>query len=105
MARGGPFKKPGGKWTSGVFEGLRKKHGLQGPIDDAFMESFVFVTPTGKSANARLDQWVSVEQPRASEFWRRIMRGDARVIKDDAVTDAEIGSSHPILLGGPSRHK
>ena len=29
--------------------GLRKTHGLQGPIDDAFMDSFVFVRPTGKA--------------------------------------------------------
>jgi hypothetical protein len=33
------------------------------------------------------------------------MRGDARVIKDDAVTDAEIGSSNLILWGDPSSNK
>ena len=30
-----------------LIDGLRKKHGLQGPIDDAFMERFLFVRPTG----------------------------------------------------------
>ncbi len=29
--------------------GLRKAHGLQGPIDDAFMDRFVIVRPTGKA--------------------------------------------------------
>jgi pimeloyl-ACP methyl ester carboxylesterase len=29
---------------------LRKRPGLQGPIDDAFMDSFIIVRPTGKSA-------------------------------------------------------
>ena len=28
---------------------LRKRHGLQGPIDDAFMDSFLIVKPTGKA--------------------------------------------------------
>ena len=29
---------------------LRKRHGLQGPIDDAFMDSFLMVRPTGTAA-------------------------------------------------------
>ena len=28
---------------------IPKQHDLQGPIDDAFMDSFIFVTPTGHS--------------------------------------------------------
>ena len=34
--------------------GLRKRHGLQGPIDDAFMDSFIFVRPTGVAARPEL---------------------------------------------------
>ena len=30
---------------------LDKQHGLQGPIDDAFMDAFVNVAPTGKPMN------------------------------------------------------
>ena len=33
-------------------KGLRKKHGLQGPIDDAFLEPFLVVRPTGTPWNA-----------------------------------------------------
>ena len=43
------FVKNGNKWTADKGEAknaLRKKPGLQGPIDDAFMNSFVFVRPT-----------------------------------------------------------
>src|SRR4029077_4493202 len=31
---------------------IRKKHGLQGPIDDAFLEPFLVVRPTGTPWNA-----------------------------------------------------
>ena len=32
----------------------RTRHGLQGPIDDdAFMDSFIFVRPTGAKKNGR----------------------------------------------------
>ncbi|HXX93703.1 MAG TPA: prolyl oligopeptidase family serine peptidase [Planctomycetota bacterium] len=103
---GGRFHKVSGKWVSGPLEeGLRKRHGLQGPIDDAFMDSFLFVTPSGKSTHVKLDSWVSAEEPRAEEFWRRIMRGEARRVKDEAVTDAEIASSNLVLWGDPSSNK
>ena len=102
------FRKVAGRWAGrGPVPpvGAVKAPGLQGPIDDAFMDSFVFVMPTGKSANPKIDAWVAVEQPRAVEFWRRIMRGDAPVVKDDALTDAQIASSHLVLWGDPSSNK
>ena len=39
-----------GAWRLGELPAsdLRKRHELQGPIDDAFMDAFVFVRPTGK---------------------------------------------------------
>ncbi len=102
------FRKAAGKWAGRgpvAPVGAVKAPGLQGPIDDAFMDSFVFVTPTGKAANPKLDAWVAVEQPRAVEFWRRIMRGDAPVVKDDSVTDAQMASSNLVLWGDPSSNK
>ena len=33
-------------------EGLKKRIGLHGPIDDAFMDSFLVVVPTGYTRNA-----------------------------------------------------
>ncbi len=45
----GVFEKINGKWAKGRTDaGLRKRHGLQGPVDDAFVESFLCVRPTGK---------------------------------------------------------
>jgi dienelactone hydrolase len=103
---GQPLKKVDGKWTTGAFEdGLRKRHGLQGPIDDAFMDSFVFVTPTGKPMYEKTGAWVAAEQARAIETWRRFFRGDARVVKDDAVTPELIASNNLVFWGDPQSNK
>src|SRR5262249_32662405 len=55
---------------------LRKRHGLQGPIDDAFMDSFLMVKPTGKPLNDKVGRWAETEMAHAIEHWRRQFRGD-----------------------------
>jgi dienelactone hydrolase len=82
-------------------DGLRKRHDLQGPIDDAFMDSFVFVRPTGKGKHSPVDAWVKQESERAVEHWRRQFRGEARVKDDAAITDADIASANLVLWGDP----
>src|SRR4029079_14001776 len=76
-----------------------------GPIDDAFMDSFVMVTPTGKRLNDKVGAWVASEQERAITMWRRFFRGDARVTKDDAVSEADLANSNLVLWGDPSSNK
>ena len=80
---------------------LQKTHDLQGPIDDAFMDSFVFVRPTGKSSSKTVDQWTHSEMKRAIEHWRRHFRGDARVVDDTDVKDDIIESANLVLWGTP----
>ena len=44
------LRKTGGKWRvdrNGALPGLHKVHALQGPIDDAFLDPFLLVRPTG----------------------------------------------------------
>ncbi len=92
-----------GVWKEGPPEsGLRKRHGLQGPIDDALMDSFVFVRPTGTAANAAAGKWAASELERAIEHWRRHFRGDARVVNDTDVTDELIRSANLVLWGDPT---
>lgn len=86
-------------WTLGELEGLRKRHGLQGPIDDAFMDSFVMVRPTGVPAHERAGAWVAAEMKHAIDHWRRQFRGDARVMDDTAVGEAEIAAHNLVLWG------
>ena len=85
--------------------GLRKEHGLQGPIDDAFMGSFVFVKPSGVCASVAVDKWVNSEFDHAVTHWRQQMRGDAVVKSDTEITDQEIASSNLVLWGDALSNK
>jgi dienelactone hydrolase len=93
----------GGRWALGEVpaDTLRKRHDLQGPIDDAFMDSFVFVRPTGKSPNAAFGDWAAKESQHAIDHWRQHFRGEARVKDDSAVDDRDIASANLVLWGDP----
>jgi len=93
-----------GKWVIGfpMSEAFVKHHGLQGPIDDAFMDSFLIVRPTGKSKHATVEKWVQAEMDRAIEHWRRQFRGHPRVKDDKDVTPEDIQSSNLVLWGDPN---
>ncbi len=80
----------------------RKTHGLQGPIDDAFMDRFLMVRPTGQPLNEKVGTWAAGEMKHAVEHWRKQFRGDAPVKDDSAVTAEDIASSNLILWGDPS---
>ncbi len=102
------FRKTNNRWS--LFEaaddgGLVKRHGSQGPIDDAFMSSFMMVRPTGKAMNERIGAWIASEQSRAIEQWRAIFRGEARVKDDTAITDDDIAQSNLVLWGDPASNK
>jgi dienelactone hydrolase len=95
-------RTPDKEWVSGPApDSLRKRHNLQGPIDDAFMDSFIFVRPTGTAANEAVGKWAEAELTRAIEHWRRHFRGDARVVNDVDLTDEMIQSSNIVLWGDP----
>jgi pimeloyl-ACP methyl ester carboxylesterase len=93
-----------GHWKaeSDATSAIRKKHGLQGPIDDAFMDSFVFVIPTGQGAHPRVNGWVETESKRAIEHWRRQFRGEARVKNDVDISSEDVANSNLVLWGDPS---
>ncbi len=82
-----------------------KHHGLQGPIDDAFMESFIVVRPTGKPMNATAHAWIEDELAHSTNEWRSQFRGDAIVKTDTDISDADIANNHLILWGDPQSNK
>jgi len=96
------LRKVEGKWiparsAPGADAGpLVKRHGLQGPIDDAFMDSFLMVSPSGDAGS-----WVKDEMKHAVDHWRKQFRGDAPVKKDAEITDADIKNSNLVLWGDP----
>ena len=113
------FYKAGKNWTfaasaSGMADAgaywattapFAKSHGLQGPIDDAFMDSFLMVRPTGTPLNDKAGKWVAAEQAHALDHWRRQYRGDARVLDDTKITDAEIAAHNLVLWGDPASNQ
>ena len=80
---------------------LRKQHDLQGPIDDALMQPFLFVQPSGDSGNTKVTAWADAELKRAIKEWRRQMRGDVRIKSDADVNEEDIANYHLILWGTP----
>ncbi|MFM7604141.1 MAG: prolyl oligopeptidase family serine peptidase, partial [Prosthecobacter sp.] len=101
------FRLRNGEWKQALSpeiedQGKRvKKHGLCGPIDDAFMDKFLFVKPTHTAWNAKVDAWSKAELERAQFEWRRQFRGDAPTKDDTAITDADIAANNLVLWGDP----
>ena len=90
---GGEFHKEGGTWRAGVLGGLRKRAGLQGPIDDAFQDSFLCVPPaSGKDATLELFR---------TEF-ACYLHGEVRVKAPAELTDADIAAHNLVLFGDPT---
>lgn len=100
--------KVDGKWVLGprpAADRLRKSPGLQGPIDDAFLDSFLFVRPTGKARHEKVGKWAAAEFERAVEHWRRHFRGEPRVKDDKDVTPEDMAAHHVVLWGDPASNE
>jgi pimeloyl-ACP methyl ester carboxylesterase len=102
------YQKEGEKWK--LVERLdekqlRKRHGLQGPIDDAFMDSFLMIRPTGKPMNNKVGAWATAEMKHAIDHWRKQFRGEARVKDDTAVSADDIAGHNLVLWGDPSSNQ
>jgi hypothetical protein len=98
------FHQADGQWIAGAAtqEGLVKRPTLCGPVDHAFMSSFVFVRPTGTPLHEMTGAWAKSELDHAVGFWRKVFRGEAPVKDDSALTDADLANANLILWGDPS---
>ncbi len=101
------LSKAAGKWetTSTTSNGLQKRHGLQGPIDDAFQEAFLFVSPSGKALHPVAHAWARAEMQRALDQWKLVFRGEIRVVADTDLTPEMIRTHHLVLWGDPGSNK
>lgn len=95
--------RTGNAWQAadGEPDALRKRPGMQGPIDDALMDSFLFVTPTGTSSDPAVKTWTDAESSHASLHWRKHFRGDVRTVSDRELTKQQIANHNLILFGDP----
>jgi len=82
-----------------------KSPGLQGPIDDAFMSSFLIVRPTGRAANAASGAWTAAQLSKATNEWRAQFRGDVRMKDDVSVTLEDIAMHNLVLFGDPQSNQ
>ncbi|HYE19280.1 MAG TPA: hypothetical protein VEA69_12595 [Tepidisphaeraceae bacterium] len=99
------IRLPSGRWSIHLPKprpGPRKIHGLQGPIDDAFLSSFLIVKPTGKPLNPTVGKWADHELAHATAEWRKIFRGEPRVKSDTDLTADDIANHNLILFGDPA---
>jgi len=81
-------------------QSLRKRPGLQGPIDDAFMDAFVFVGPVPRfEAKSPTERWVADEFARVKREWRRHFRGDIVERLSADVSADDLATKHLVLFG------
>jgi dienelactone hydrolase len=97
------FEKAGRTWAvaKGVSRGLRKVHGLQGPVDDAFMDAFLCVRPSGEAWGALTQEWSQKTYDVFAGNFAKWLRGDVRTKLDRDVTARDIADYNLVLFGDP----
>ena len=109
--KGGPettLEKQGAAWKiirSATQGGLHKTHALQGPIDDAFLDPFLLVRPTGTPWNDAVNQQALRSMARFDRLWAKYFRGHPYVKDDKDVTDADFAKYHVVLFGDPGSNR
>lgn len=99
-ARNNPsFVKVDGQWVVGTLDGLQKRPGLQGPIDDAFKDSFLVVRPTGEAIAPNAHAAALRRLDRFQTEYAKWLRGDVQVVNDTDLTEEQIANHHLILFG------
>ena len=102
------LQKTGSAWKvdkNGKQPGLHKTHALQGPIDDAFLDPFLLVRPTGTPWNEAVNQQALRSLARFDRLWAKFFRGHPYVKDDKDVTEADLAKYHVVLFGDPGSNK
>ena len=90
---------------NGRASGLHKTHALQGPIDDAFLDPFLLVRPTGTPWNDEVNRQALRTLARFDRLWARFFRGHPYVKDDKDVTEADLAKYHVVLFGDPGSNR
>ena len=94
--------RSGGKWsTRAVGAGLHKRHNLQGPIDDAFMERFVVVRGTHTPWSPAVGSYAENTLKQFQQDWTYGFRGDVPLKDDTAASDKDWADGNLVLFGDP----
>jgi pimeloyl-ACP methyl ester carboxylesterase len=101
------LEKTGGSWkvASGSWPGLHKTHALQGPIEDAFIEPFLAVRPTGKPWNEAANKRALENLNTFQHAYARRFRALIRVKDDKDVTAEDFAKYNVALFGDPGSNR
>jgi len=91
----------GGQWRWGEPAVWRKRPGMQGPIDDAFLGRFVVVPPGSPPASPRVARWVDFELDHFRDRWSALMRGEVIQKQADELDSDDIAGANLVLWGDP----
>ncbi len=80
---------------------FRKRPGVSGPIDDAFINPVLIVLPSGKSWSPKVEKWMRDELNFLRARWRSLFRGELREKQDTEVTEEDKQRFHLVLWGTP----
>ncbi len=96
------LEKVKGSWRMAKpLKGLAKRHGLQGPIDDAFLAPFLLVRPTGTPWNDAAHRMALRMLERFDQQYAKHLRAHPRMKNDTEVTRDDISRYHLVLFGDP----
>ncbi len=90
---------------SGTWAGLHKTHALQGPIDDAFLDPFLLVRPTGTPWNDAVHQQALKTLERFDRSYARRYLAHPRIKDDKDVTEADFARFNVVLFGDPGSNR
>ena len=102
------LEKSASKWKlakPGKWAGLHKTHALQGPIDDAFLDPYLLVRPTGTPWNEAANKHALRILEHFDHVWAMNYRAHPRIKDDKDVTDADFARYNVVLFGDPGSNK
>jgi len=90
---------------NGRWPGLHKTHALQGPIDDAFIDPFLLVRPSGTPWNDAVNQQSIRTLDHFDKQWAKYFRGHPFIKNDTDVTQADFSKYNVVLFGDPGSNR
>jgi hypothetical protein len=91
--------------ADGPIQGLRKTHALQGPIDDAFLDPFLLVRPTGTPWNKTVNDQAFERLKEFDHLYAMNYRAHPRIKNDTEVTMEDFRKYNVALFGDPGSNK
>ena len=70
-------------------------------MDDAFLDSVIFVAPSGTPLVGSTGAFLEKARQRAATDWKRFFRGELPTVTDKDLTGKQLAESHIVVWGDP----